>query len=75
MRKIIKYVRENNKIGSYTFSYCIRDNHYVNLPDFTFYTLIISKYPNSDGYGMSSFSGNKFKDKISSFNKNNMVIW
>ncbi|CAB4378641.1 unnamed protein product [Rhizophagus irregularis] len=60
-------VKENNKIGSYTFSYCFKHNHYVNLPDFTFYTLIISKYSNPDDYGMSSFTKSNFNGKISSF--------
>src|SRR5204863_8789084 len=32
--------KENKKIGSYTFSYCPKENHYVNLPDFTFCALI-----------------------------------
>ncbi|RGB32014.1 hypothetical protein C1646_791112 [Rhizophagus diaphanus] len=63
-------VKENNKLGSYTFSYCLNHNHYVNLPDFTFYTLIISKYSNPDDYGMESFTKNNFKDKISSFINN-----
>lgn len=33
--------QEENKIGACTFSYCSKNNHYVNLPNFTFYTLII----------------------------------
>ncbi|GBC04067.1 hypothetical protein RclHR1_00550012 [Rhizophagus clarus] len=59
-------VQENNKIGSYTFSYCFKHNHYVNLPDFSFHTLIISKYSNPDDYGISSFT----KNKISPFSNN-----
>jgi hypothetical protein len=62
-------VKENNKIGSYTFSYCFKHNHYVNLPNFSFYTLIISKYSNPD-CGISSFTKNSFKDKILSFSNN-----
>ncbi|RIA88899.1 hypothetical protein C1645_773737 [Glomus cerebriforme] len=64
-------VRESSKIGSYTFSYCFKRKHYVNLPDFTFYTLIISKYSNSDDYGISSFSRSNFKEKIKSIIKPN----
>ncbi|PKY55869.1 hypothetical protein RhiirA4_475670 [Rhizophagus irregularis] len=50
--------RENKEIETYIFSYCsycLRKNHYVNLPNFTFYTLIVSNYPNSDNYGISPF--------------------
>ncbi|RIA99003.1 hypothetical protein C1645_557228 [Glomus cerebriforme] len=34
----------SGKIGSYIFSYCNEKNHYVDLPDFTFHTLIISNH-------------------------------
>ncbi|GBB92854.1 hypothetical protein RclHR1_20680002 [Rhizophagus clarus] len=47
--------KENRKIGSYLFSYCLEKNHYVNLPNFTFYTLVISNNPNSGNYGISTF--------------------
>jgi hypothetical protein len=47
--------KENKKIGTYIFSYCLEKNHYINLPNFTFYTLIISDYPNSGNYGISTF--------------------
>jgi hypothetical protein len=47
--------KENRRIGSYIFSYCPEKNHYINLPRFTFYTLIISDYPNSDNYGILPF--------------------
>jgi len=57
-------VRETYQIGSYTFSYCFKHNHYVNLPNFAFYSLIISKYPNSDNYGISSFSSDSLKNKM-----------
>ncbi|CAB4430327.1 unnamed protein product [Rhizophagus irregularis] len=33
--------QKENKIGACTFSYCTKSNRYVNLPNFTFYTLII----------------------------------
>ncbi|CAB4442692.1 unnamed protein product [Rhizophagus irregularis] len=47
--------RENRKIRSYLFSYCLENNQFVNLPNFTFHTLIISNYPNSDNYGILPF--------------------
>ncbi|GES95389.1 hypothetical protein GLOIN_2v1813311 [Rhizophagus clarus] len=47
--------KENRKIGSHLFSYCLEKKHFVKLPDFTFYTLVISNYPNSDNYGISTF--------------------
>ncbi|PKC61674.1 hypothetical protein RhiirA1_464680 [Rhizophagus irregularis] len=47
--------KENRKIGSYLFSYCLKNNHFVNLPNFTFHTLIISNYSNSDNYGILPF--------------------
>jgi hypothetical protein len=36
--------QEGNRIGIglYTFSYCLKENHYVELPEFTFYTLVIN---------------------------------
>ncbi|GBC08425.1 hypothetical protein RclHR1_00810017 [Rhizophagus clarus] len=39
--------QENRKIGSYIFSYCFEKRHYVNLPDFTFNTLVILSHPKS----------------------------
>ena len=56
--------QESSKIGSYTFSYCLRDNHYVNLPNFTFCTLIISKYFSPDDYGILNFSKKTIKKKM-----------
>ncbi|RIA81543.1 hypothetical protein C1645_836840 [Glomus cerebriforme] len=47
--------QEENKIGVCTFSYCLKNNHYVNLPNFTFDTLIISNYHNSNAYGTIPF--------------------
>ncbi|GES80249.1 hypothetical protein GLOIN_2v887932 [Rhizophagus clarus] len=49
---------ENNRIGSYTFSYCLKNKNYVDLPEFTLCTLIISDYPISDAFGISSLSVN-----------------
>ncbi|CAB4483674.1 unnamed protein product [Rhizophagus irregularis] len=40
--------QKNNRIGTYTFSYCLEKNQYVELPEFTFHTLIISNYHNFD---------------------------
>ncbi|PKC68322.1 hypothetical protein RhiirA1_457353 [Rhizophagus irregularis] len=47
--------KENRKFGSYLFFYCLEKNHFVNLPNFTFHTLIISNYSNSNNYGISPF--------------------
>ncbi len=51
------FFNEKNKIEMCTFSYCFRNNHYVNLPNFAFYTLIviISKYLIQDAYGKMYF--------------------
>ncbi|RIA86217.1 hypothetical protein C1645_829596 [Glomus cerebriforme] len=46
---------EENQIGAYTFSYCLKNNHFVNLPNFIFCTLIISNYHNSNAYDVISF--------------------
>ncbi|RGB32010.1 hypothetical protein C1646_707724 [Rhizophagus diaphanus] len=35
------YEQEENKIGACTFSYCLKNRHYVNLPEFTIYILIV----------------------------------
>ncbi|CAB4415373.1 unnamed protein product [Rhizophagus irregularis] len=41
------YVQEEmNKIKACTFAYCLEDRQLVNLPNFTFYTLIITNYHN-----------------------------
>ncbi|RIA86222.1 hypothetical protein C1645_829602 [Glomus cerebriforme] len=48
--------QEENKIGAYMFSYCSKINHYVKLPDFTFYTLIISNYHINNAYDTIPFS-------------------
>ncbi|CAB4422244.1 unnamed protein product [Rhizophagus irregularis] len=65
--------RENRKIGSYIFSYCLEKNHYVNLPNFTFYTLIISDYTNSNNYGISTFQHTNKIRKLLNFIKFNSL--
>ncbi|CAB4445881.1 unnamed protein product [Rhizophagus irregularis] len=65
--------RENKKIGSYIFSYCLEKNHHVNLPNFTFYTLIIPNYPNSDNYGISTFQHASKIKKLVNFIKFNSL--
>src|SRR5207247_858033 len=57
------------KIGACTFSYCLKNNHYVNLPNFTIYTLIISNYPFHDNYGILSFKRNNIINNLFNFNK------
>ncbi|RIA83526.1 hypothetical protein C1645_742990 [Glomus cerebriforme] len=58
----------NRRIGSYMFSYCLEKNHYVNLPDFTFHTLIISNYSNSDNWGILPFQcSNKLSNLLNFF--------
>ncbi|GBC04286.1 hypothetical protein RclHR1_00560013 [Rhizophagus clarus] len=47
--------QEENKIGACTFSYCLKNNHYVNLPKFTFHTLIISNYHDRNTYKIIPF--------------------
>ncbi|CAG8586561.1 11612_t:CDS:2 [Funneliformis mosseae] len=49
------YKTNDNNIGIYAFAFDVKNNHYVTLPKFTFYTLVISNYPNSNAYGTSSF--------------------
>ncbi|CAB4411026.1 unnamed protein product [Rhizophagus irregularis] len=65
--------RENRKVGTYIFSYCLEKNHYVNLPKFTFYTLIISKYPNTDNYGISTLQQTSKIKKLFNFIKFNSL--
>ncbi|CAB4442682.1 unnamed protein product [Rhizophagus irregularis] len=64
---------ENKIIGSYIFSYCLKKNHFVNLPNFTFYTLIISNYPNSDNYGISPLQHASKISKLLNFIKFNSL--
>ncbi|CAB4428347.1 unnamed protein product [Rhizophagus irregularis] len=65
--------RENRKVETYIFSYCLEKNHYVNLPKFTFYTLIISKYPNTDNYGISTLQKTSKIRKLFNFIKFNSL--
>jgi len=48
--------QEGNKIGLCTFSYCLKNNQYVNLPGFTFYALIILNYPIPNAYDTIPFN-------------------
>ncbi|PKC62504.1 kinase-like protein [Rhizophagus irregularis] len=54
---------ENERTGLYTFSYCLKKNHFVYLPDFTFYTFVIMNY-SSNYTGMSSLNHTKFINKF-----------
>ncbi|CAB5379062.1 unnamed protein product [Rhizophagus irregularis] len=54
---------KNERTGLYTFSYCLKKNHFVYLPDFTFYTFVIMNY-SSNYTGMSSLNHTKFINKI-----------
>jgi hypothetical protein len=58
--------QEENKIGLYTFSYCLKNNHHVNLPKFTFYTLIIS-----NAYNIVSFDYSLLNKPYIDFNNTN----
>src|SRR6266498_1986387 len=49
-------VQKKNQIGLYTFAYCIKEHQCAKLPNFTFHILIVSNYPDSNSYGISSFS-------------------
>ncbi|CAI2167333.1 5856_t:CDS:1 [Funneliformis geosporum] len=49
------------EIGLCTFSYCLKNKRYVNLPNFTFYTLIISNYSNPNAFGTIPFEHSLFK--------------
>ncbi|PKY51788.1 hypothetical protein RhiirA4_469023 [Rhizophagus irregularis] len=60
---------ENEIIGSFIFSYCLKKNHFVNLPNFTFYTLIISNYSNSGNYGISPLQHTSKMRKLLNFIK------
>ncbi|GES95312.1 hypothetical protein GLOIN_2v1594955 [Rhizophagus clarus] len=54
---------ENERTGLYTFSYCLKKNHFVYLPNFTFYTFTILNY-SSNHSGMSSLKHSKFVRNI-----------
>ncbi|PKY51502.1 hypothetical protein RhiirA4_407481, partial [Rhizophagus irregularis] len=43
------YEQKENKIGACAFSYCLKNHHYVNLPEFTIYTLIVPHDSNKCG--------------------------
>ncbi|RIA96136.1 hypothetical protein C1645_755811 [Glomus cerebriforme] len=49
------FFEEENAIGTRTFSYCLKKKYYVRLPTFTFYTLTISNFPNSNAFGTTTF--------------------
>ncbi|CAG8681669.1 12335_t:CDS:1 [Funneliformis mosseae] len=49
------------EIGLCTFSYCLKNKRYVNLPNFTFYTLIISNYSKPNAFGTIPFEHSLFK--------------
>ncbi|CAB4378645.1 unnamed protein product [Rhizophagus irregularis] len=55
---------KNNRIGSYIFSYCLKNKNYVNLPDFTLCTLIISKYRTPNAYGILPFEENDIVESL-----------
>ncbi|RIA86218.1 hypothetical protein C1645_829600 [Glomus cerebriforme] len=60
--------QEENKIGVCTFSYCLKNNHYVNLPKFNFYTLIISNYHIHNACDTISFDYSFMKKPYINFN-------
>src|SRR5688572_15922512 len=62
-------VKEENKIGFCTFSYCLKNECYVNLPNFTFYTLIISNYSDSNAIGTISFGRQLHINLTKNFNE------
>ncbi|PKB98823.1 hypothetical protein RhiirA5_506018 [Rhizophagus irregularis] len=62
--------QEENKIGACTFSYCLKNHHYVNLPKFTFYTLIISKYHIPNAYNIIPFDYSLLNKPFIDFNNN-----
>jgi hypothetical protein len=68
-------VQEKNKIGRYTFSYCLNNNRHVVLPNFTFYTLIISNFPTSKAYGILPFERANKAEKLFRymFNKHSLL--
>ncbi|PKY12334.1 hypothetical protein RhiirB3_423989 [Rhizophagus irregularis] len=50
---------KNERTGLCTFSYCLKNNRFAYLPDFTFHTLVILNY-SSNYSGMSSLYHIKF---------------
>jgi hypothetical protein len=67
------FFKENEIIGSYLFSYCLKKKHFVNLPNFTFYTLIISNCPNSDNYGILPVQHMSKMNKLLNFFKSDSL--
>ncbi|GBB92915.1 hypothetical protein RclHR1_20810002 [Rhizophagus clarus] len=60
--------QEENKIGACTFSYCLKNNHYVNLPGFTFYTLVVSNYHVPNAYDIIPFDYSLLNKPYINFN-------
>ncbi|PKY49822.1 hypothetical protein RhiirA4_465949 [Rhizophagus irregularis] len=58
---------------NFDFNHSDLNNHFVNLPNFTFYTLIISNYPNSDDYGILPFQHISKISKLLNFIKFNSL--
>ncbi|CAB5383749.1 unnamed protein product [Rhizophagus irregularis] len=53
----------DNELEIHTFSYCLKENRYVNLPEFTFYTLIILNNPTPGDYELLPFKFSRMKKK------------
>jgi hypothetical protein len=64
---------ENEIIGSHIYYYCLKKKQFVNLSNFTFYTLIISNYPNSDNHEISTFQHTSKMRKLVNFIKLNFL--
>src|SRR5581483_6549339 len=47
-------IKEKDKIGAYTFSYCLENKRHDNLPNFILTMLIISDHPNPKAFGRAS---------------------
>ncbi|EXX58131.1 hypothetical protein RirG_200690 [Rhizophagus irregularis DAOM 197198w] len=60
------YEQDENKIGACTFSYCLKNRHYVNLPEFTIYTLIVPHDKNHK-YGTLPLKRNIWNRSTKSF--------
>jgi hypothetical protein len=64
--------RSNNKFRIDTFSYCVKGKYYVNLPKFTFCTLIIlSNTTPNNSYGSFPFKFNRWKNPFVDFKEPN----
>jgi hypothetical protein len=53
----------DNELEIQTFSYCLKKNQYVNLPEFTFHTLLILNNPTPSNYELLSFKFSRLKKK------------